>query len=322
MTEAAIDQDLQPVDRVRSRLPDGLSLRVGLSADESTLIEELQGTPVLFTTSRIKLTRRVFESTSLDVVGKVGTGIDNVDLAAAADHGVAVTYTPGLNALSVAEHALGLSLATLRHTVTCQQMLRDGGWRDVTPEGGQLSGRTVGIVGFGNIGRRFAGLLRGFDVDVLVYDPYVQQEDMELVGASLVSYDDLLSQSDLVSVHATLTDETRGMVDAAALASMKPGAVLVNTARGPIVDQDALVAALREGTLGGAGLDVFESEPLPPDSPLHDLPNVTVTPHVAARTTSASHACIDVLTENVGRLLRGETVPNRYLAVSGPPKEQ
>lgn len=315
MTVAAIDQDLQPVDRVRNRLPDGLSLRVGLTSDESALIDELQGTSVLFTTSRLKLTRRVFESTALDVVGKVGTGIDNIDLAAAADHDVAVTYTPGLNALSVAEHALGLSLATLRHTVTCQELLREGGWRDVTPEGTQLSGRTVGIIGFGNVGRRFAGLLRGFNVEVLVYDPFVQREDMELVGASLVSFDDLLSRSDLVSVHAELTDETRGMVDAAALASMKRDAVLVNTARGPIVDEDALVEALREGTLAGAGLDVFESEPLAPDSPLHELPTVTTTPHVAARTTSASHACIDLLTENVGRLLDGMAVPERYLAV-------
>jgi phosphoglycerate dehydrogenase-like enzyme len=314
MTVAAIDQDLQPVDRVRNRLPDGLSLRVGLTSDESALIDELQGTSVLFTTSRLKLTRRVFESTALDVVGKVGTGIDNIDLAAAADHDVAVTYTPGLNALSVAEHALGLSLATLRHTVTCQELLREGGWRDVTPEGTQLSGRTVGIIGFGNVGRRFAGLLRGFNVEVLVYDPFVQREDMELVGASLVSFDDLLSRSDLVSVHAELTDETRGMVDAAALASMKRDAVLVNTARGPIVDEDALVEALREGTLAGAGLDVFESEPLAPDSPLHELPTVTTTPHVAARTTSASHACIDLLTENVGRLLDGMAVPERYLA--------
>lgn len=316
MTEAAIDQDLQPVERVRTHLPDGLSLRVGLPADESALIDELRGKSVLFTTSRLKLTRRVFESTSLDVVGKVGTGIDNIDLEAAADHGVTVTYTPGINALSVAEHALGLALATLRHTITCGEVLREGGWRDVTPEGTQLSGRTVGIIGFGNIGRRFAGLLRGFNVETLVYDPYVQKEDLELVGATQAEFDTLLSRSDLVSVHAALTEETRGMIDATALEQMKSSAVLVNTARGPIVDQDALVTALQKGSIAGAGLDVFEAEPLSPDSPLHDLPTVTVTPHVAARTTSASHACIDLLTQNVGRLLEGKPVPERYLATA------
>lgn len=315
MVEAVVDQDLQPIERIREGVPPGLTLTVGVSAAEDELIDALQGKSVLFATSRLKLTRRVFEETTLDIVGKVGTGIDNVDLDAAADHGVDVTYTPGINALSVAEHALGLSLAALRRTVRCQEMLRDGGWRDVTPEGTQLSGRTVGIVGFGNIGRRFAGVLRGFNVEILAYDPYVQPEDTELVGASLVSFEELLSRADLVSVHAELTDETRGMLDAEAFAAMKPSAVLVNTARGPLVDQSALVEALRDGQLAGAGLDVFESEPLSPDSPLHGLPNVTVTPHVAARTTAASHACIDRLTDSVGKLLAGEPIPERYLAV-------
>ncbi|RLM53428.1 D-3-phosphoglycerate dehydrogenase [Halobellus sp. Atlit-31R] len=315
MIEAAIDQDLQPVDRVQSRLPADVTLEVGLPGEESELIEALQGKSVLFTTSRLKLTRRVFEETALDVVGKVGTGIDSVDLEGAADNGVAVTYTPGINALSVAEHALGLALATLRHTSTCQEMLRDGGWRDVTPEGTQLSGRTVGIVGFGNIGRRFAGLLRGFNVEILAYDPYVQPEDTELVGATLASLEELFSRADLVSVHAELTGETRGMVGSDAFELMSSDAVLVNTARGPVVDEAALVAALQDGSISGAGLDVFESEPLSPDSPLYDLRNVTLTPHVAARTTAASNGCIDRLTENVQRLLTGGSVPERYLAV-------
>jgi D-3-phosphoglycerate dehydrogenase len=318
MTVGMIDQDLQPAARVVERAPPGLDLSVGLPGDEDDLVAALQGVDVLFTTSRLKLTRSVFAATDLRVVGKVGTGIDSVDLAAAADHGVAVTYTPGINALSVAEHALGLSLAALRHTVTCGRMLREGGWRDVTPEGTQLSGRTVGIVGFGNIGRRFAKLLRGFDVEVLAYDPYVQPEDTELVGATLVGYEELLGRADLVSVHAELTDETRGMVDADAFGAMRPRTVLVNTARGPIVDEDALVDALDSGHLGAAALDVFASEPLSPDSPLHGFDNVTVTPHVAARTTEASVGCIDRLTENVGHLLAGEPVPERYLAVPPP----
>jgi phosphoglycerate dehydrogenase-like enzyme len=263
----------------------------------------------------LAITQELLEATSLRVGGKIGTGIDNIDLTAAAELGVSVTYTPGLNALSVAEHTLGLVLAVLRRTVHCRDVLVAGGWRDETPLGKQLSGRTVGIVGLGNIGSRFAGLLRGFNAQTLAHDPYVQPEDTEILGVDLVEFETLLDRADVVSVNTDLTDETCGMFGPAAFERMHPSSVLINTARGPIVQQDALVSALRTGMIAGAGLDVFETEPLPPSSPLHEFNNVVVTPHVAARTETASGVCVRRLAQNVVRLLEDRSVPERYLAV-------
>ncbi len=318
MVRALVDQDVQPTDRLLDRLPPSVTAVVGVDESEDALLDALDGVDVLFTTSRLKVTRRVLESSSLRVVGKLGTGIDNVDLEAAAAHGVPVTHTPGINALAVAEHTLGLALAVLRRTVQCQEILSEGGWRDETPLGTQLSGGTVGIVGFGNIGSRVAGLLRGFNVDVLAHDPYVQPEDTEILGVTLVDLDELLERADLVTVNAELTPETRGMLGAPEFERMQTTATLVNTARGPIVREAALVDALRAGEIAGAGLDVFESEPLSPDSPLHEFDNVVVTPHMAARTESASVACVDRLASNVRMILAGEPVPDRYMAVDVP----
>lgn len=316
MPRVLIDQDIQPRSRLLSELPCDIAPTVGVEGNEDELIAALDRCDALFATSRLPVTARVLEETSLEAVGKLGTGVDNIDLTAAKAEGVPVTHTPGINALSVAEHALGLALAALRRTTSCQDTLREGGWRDETPIGTQLSGGSVGIVGFGDIGSRFASLLLGFGVDVLVYDPYVQPEDTELTGAELVSLDALLSKADLVSVNAELTDETRGLLGRAEFERMKSSATVVNTARGPIIEQDALVSALEGGDIASAGLDVFEEEPLDSSSPLHELDNVVLTPHVAARTKTASVKCIDRLVENVGRLLAGEEVPERYLAAA------
>ncbi|EMA38367.1 hydroxyacid dehydrogenase [Halococcus hamelinensis] len=312
---AFVDRDVQPVDRLVADLDGEFELTVGEPADEDALIEALSGMDAVFTTSRLTLSERVLEATSLDVVAKIGTGIDNVDLAAAERLGIPVTHTPGLNALSVAEHTVALLLAVARRIGQTQDLLRAGGWRDDAPFGTQLSGKTVGLVGFGNVGRRVATLLSGFRPTLLAYDPYVRPIDGELVGAELTSLDRVLTESDAVCVTAELTDETRGCIDGAALGSMKSSAFLVNTGRGPLVETDALVEAIREGNLAGAGLDVFEEEPLPADSPLHGLDNVVTTPHVAAMTTEYRRDGIDTLTENTMALLNGETVDPAYMAV-------
>lgn len=316
MTHALIDQDIQPTDRLLDRLADGVETTVGVEGTAASIVEALAPGDAVVVTSRLKLTREVLAEARPCLVGKLGTGIDNVDLEAAAEFGIPVTYTPGINALSVAEHALGLALAALRRTTQVEAILRSGGWRDATPIGTQLSGTTVGIVGFGNIGSRLANLLRGFDVTILAYDPYVQVEDTQITGAELTDLETLLERSDVVSINASHTEETRGMIDAAAFARMRETAVLVNTARGPIVDEAALIEAVRTGEIAGAGLDVFADEPLSPDSPLHDLPTVVTTPHVAARTAAAAEATIDQLAANVNALLAGEPVPDRYLAVA------
>lgn len=318
MPSILIDQDIQPTERLVLGLCDRFDVTVGVEYGPDALISALDGIDVLFATSRLKVTREVLDATDLTAVAKLGTGIDNVDLDAAAEYGVSVTYTPGINALSVAEHALGLALAVLRHTPMCGDILEAGGWRDETPIGTQLSGSTVGIVGFGSIGSRFAGLLEGFNVDMLAYDPYVEPEDGEILGVDFVGLDVLLTRADLVSVNAALTPETRGMLGPDEFALMKPSAVLVNTARGPVVKEDALLNALQSNTIAGAGLDVYEDEPLDPTSPLHEFDNVVLTPHVAARTAAAATACIDILIENIEALYDEKRVPDRYLAVAPP----
>lgn len=308
------DEDIQPLSALRERVADCIELTVGGDAEEDALASALGDVDVVFATSKLPLSRRVLEASNLAVVAKFGTGIDNVDLDAATDLGIPVTYTPGLNALSVAEHALGLLLATLRRTANAQRVLESGRWRDETHIGRQLSGATVGIVGYGRIGQRFATLLDGFHTETLAFDPYVEPEDAELTGTTMTTLDSLLERSDAVVVTAELTDETRGMLDDAAFDAMNSSAVVVNVARGSIIDESALVAALDEERIAGAGLDVFESEPLSPNSPLHGFETVTLTPHIAARTTEASVACIDRLATNALSLLDGRDVPDRYLA--------
>jgi len=315
MYHGVLDEDIHPRELLLDVVGDRIGLDVGIDGDEAAAAERLAGADVAFVTSRISITRRVIGATDLRVVAKIGTGIDNVDLAAAREHGVAVTHTPGINALSVAEHALGLLLATRRHVVTGHRALEVGRWRDSVPLGTLVSGTTVGLVGLGNVGRRIASLLRGFDVTTLAHDPYVDRIEGEPVHAELVGLETVLDRSDSVVVAAELTEETRGMIDVEALARMDDDAVLVNVSRGPIVDAEALVGALRDGELRGAGMDVHATEPLPTDSPLHDLENVVLTPHVGGSTETARREGARTLAANALSLLDGDPVPDRYLAV-------
>ncbi|WP_049986093.1 NAD(P)-dependent oxidoreductase [Halobellus rufus] len=318
MTRVLIDQDITPTDRLLDSLPEEWEPTVGVDGDEDALLDVVADYEVLLVTSRIPLTRRVFDAAeNLELVGKLGTGIDSVDLDAARDNGVTVTHTPGHNALSVAEHALTLTLACARRLRTADDLLAAGKWRDEYPLGTQISGSTVGVVGFGNVGKRVGKLLSGFDVELLVTDPYVPSIDAELADAEMRSLGDVLERSDVVILAPELTDETRHLVGATELARMKPSAILVNVSRGPVVDGDALVEALEADEIAAAGLDVFADEPLSPDSPLRSFENVVTTPHVAAMTTTCRRGNIDQLAENVTRLHAGHSVLDRYVPVRG-----
>lgn len=311
-----VDQDVKPRDRLFERIDDRFALEVGVAPTEAAVIENLKGKQVLFTTSRLPLTADVFEAVdSLRLVSKIGTGLDNIDLEAAASAGVAVLYTPGMNALSVAEHALSLLLAVNRNVVVGQDALREGLWRDEVPNARAVTGTTIGIIGFGNVGSRLAGLLSGFNTTVLAYDPYVHPIDTDITGADLVDLSTLLESSDAVVVTAEHTAETHQMIDSAVLSQMKSSAILVNTARGPIVDQDALIDSLTNGTIAGAGLDVFEDEPLSADSPLHDFENVVVTPHIAASSIRARSNIIDTLVDRTHDYFDGNAIDDRFVAV-------
>lgn len=270
------------------------------------VIAAAAGADALVVDAGTRVTAAVFEALdSLAVVGRAGTGVDNIDIAAAERHGVPVVNVPDYATDEVATHALALLLACLRRVPAYDRSVRGGDWDwTVGRPIDRLAGGTVGVVGFGAIGRRFARKLDGFDVDVLAYDPYVAAGEMADRGVRKVSFEQLFGESDAVSVHAPLTEETRGMVDAGALAATPDDAILVNTARGPIVDEGALEAALRSGDLGAAGLDVRETEP--PDSTLTDLGTVVSTPHAAWYSERSREELNRTVAADIARVLRGD----------------
>jgi D-3-phosphoglycerate dehydrogenase len=212
------------------------------------------------------------------IIARYGIGFDNVDLKAAADAGIVVTNVPDYSVEEVATHALTLILASLRKVVVANDSVRSGTWSiDNFRPIHRLSTLTVGLVGYGRIARRIAAPLAALGADIIAHDPYLQAgPDLP----PLLELQTVLSRSDIISLHLPLTDETRGIIGAPALAGMRPGAILINTSRGPLVDLDALVASLEEGHLGAAGLDVFDVEPLDPGR-VAGVPNLIVTPHMA-----------------------------------------
>lgn len=246
----------------------------------------------------------------LEVIGKHGIGVDNIDVAAATRRGIPIVFTPGTNDQAVAEHALMLMLMLAKRVQETSRALREGRFAAVRgePTGVELRGRTLGLIGVGRIGGRLATMCRqAFDMRVLAYDPYVGPERAATLGVELVDeLPRLLEAADFVSVHTPLTPETRGLIGAPELARMKPTAYLVSCARGGIVDEAALLAALRAGQIAGAGLDVFEKEPPDPTHPLFHPDNVVATPHVAGGTADALEAVALLVAEEVLAVLRGE----------------
>ncbi|SNR71144.1 2-hydroxyacid dehydrogenase [Halorubrum vacuolatum] len=315
MRRAIVDQDITPTDQLLAGLPDDWEVTVGIENSRDAVIEALQGTNVAFVTSRVPMSRDVIENApKLEMIAKLGTGIDNIDCKAAAEHSIPVTHTPGYNALSVAEHTLCLTLATARRLTAARNLIENSEWRDSYDLGMRVSGTSVGVVGFGDIGKRFARLLSGFDVEILAHDPFVPEIDTELVGATMTDLDSLLRQSDIIVLTTEFTEETRGLIGDSELSKMNSSAILINTARGPVVEEAALIDALRKDSIGGAGLDVFTTEPLDSNSELLEFDHVVVTPHIAAMTTPSRIKSINRLTTNVKKLFDGAEVPERYMA--------
>lgn len=241
------------------------------------------------------------------VVARVGIGHDKIDLAAAAERGVLVVNTPDGPTESTAQHALALLLSLTKRVAMGDRMLRDGqGWR-LPPPGLELLGATLGLVGLGRIGGRVAEIARALGMRVLAHDPFVTPERAAALGVALVgTLPELLAQADVVSLHCPALPATTRLIDAAALAHMRPGSYLINVARGAIVDEAALVAALRSGHLAGAGLDVYDPEPAPADHPLFSLPNVVCTPHIASYTTAGIQRMQTMACQQVALVLRGD----------------
>lgn len=251
--------------------------------------------------SSTKLTREVLSHCpALKLVSIWGTGTDHVDLEAARELGIRVTNTPAVAAASIAEHALALMLAVARRAPAMDRRVRAGEW----PRGGmvQLHGKTLGVIGLGEIGRRFARLGEAIGMHVVTWTMHPKPE----LGFAHVALEELLAQSDVVSLHLRLSEQTRGFLDEARLRSMKPGAILVNTARGPLVEEAALLEALGKGRLAGAGLDVFDVEPLPAGHPLTAMENVVLSPHSAGITPEALEAGLAMAVDNVLAFFEGE----------------
>ncbi|TNC29266.1 2-hydroxyacid dehydrogenase [Amycolatopsis alkalitolerans] len=284
------------------------------SGTEEQVIEALGGAEVAVT-QMAPFTKTVFAAAPrLRMVSVSRGGPVNVDLTAATEAGVAVTFAPGRNAAAAAEFAVGLILAAMRRIPTASAELLGGQWRGdyyaYANAGLELEGSTVGLVGYGAIGSRVARVLLAFGAHVLVADPFADPARIAADGAELVELDELLRRSPVVSLHARLTEQTRHLVDAEKLALLPEGAVLVNSARGGLLDYAPLAGMLRSGRLGALALDVYDVEPPPADWALRDAPNVIATPHLAGCSRQTAERAARIVAAEVGRYARGEKLLN------------
>jgi D-3-phosphoglycerate dehydrogenase len=276
--------------------------------DEATVIERTRDADAMVV-SFTPVTRGVMSALEgLKVVVRTGVGYDVIDVPAATDLGVIVVNIPDLWIREVANHALALLLSWNRKIITLDRQVRGGVWSAVVPGAyaGALHGETVGIVGLGNIGSAFARRVAALDTKVIACDPYVDDARFAALGVERVSLEAVAERSDSVSVHTPLNDETRHMIGEAFLRRMKPTALLINTARGPVVDEQALTRALEQGRPGGAALDVWEREPVAPDNPLLRMDTVIASPHAAYFSTAAVAAVPRRCGEEVARVLTGQ----------------
>jgi len=275
-------------------------------------VVEFVGEAEILVTQLAPVSRAILERLPrLKMIAVSRGGPVNIDMKAARERGVLVVNTPGRNASAVAEFALGAILAETRKIRVAHEALRAGEWRgdlyraDVT--GRELNEMTVGVIGYGNIGTKVVKLLHAFGARILVHDPYVQlSADDIAAGVRMAAFETLLEEADVVTMHARVTEETTHMMDADAFARMKPGSLFVNTARGPLCDYDALYVALTQGPLGSAMLETFGVEPVPADWPLLQLPNVTLTPHIAGASVRTVTFAAEQAAEEVRRYLAGE----------------
>jgi phosphoglycerate dehydrogenase-like enzyme len=313
MTEKIVVLDaLAPrtAERLRGMLPPGFEMTHATERTEPHLCEILADADYAVSGQVAVNEAMLRAARKLKLLHKWGVGVDNFDLDAARALGITVARTTGSNAVPVAEFALGLMLSALRNMAYGHEGLQKGEWRTwKMRDAFMLSGKTVGIVGFGAIGKTLARLLSGFGCRILYTKPTrLDAAEEARLGATWAPLADLLAQSDVVSLHCPMTDQTRNMIDRRALSTMKKTAILVNCARGGVVVEDDLVWALREGVIHAAASDVYETEPLPPDSTLIGIPNMVTTPHLAAMAADNFEPSVRRIFENIRRLSVGEPI--------------
>jgi D-3-phosphoglycerate dehydrogenase len=288
---------------------------VETSLDRGALLVRIPEYDALIVRSQVKADADLIAAgTRLVVIGRAGVGVDNVDLDAATRAGITVVNAPTGNTIAAAEHTIALLLGLARRTAAADASVRRGEWKRSQFQGWELRGRTIGIVGLGKIGLAIAERAAAFGMTVIGQDPFVSAEQAARRGVELVDLDELLARSDVVTVHVPMTRSTRGLIGRDAIARMKPGAIVLNVARGGILDEAAVAEALRDGRLGGAGVDTYEQEP-PTGSPLLEAPNTLLTPHLGASTAEAQVAVAEEVAEQVLDVLDGRSA--RY-AVNAP----
>jgi len=274
-------------------------------ADPARLLELITGADALIVRGRTKVTKEVLaRAAKLKVIGRSGVGTDNIDLEAATSRKVLVVNAPTSSTTSVAELAIGHMISLYRHLPVSDRGVREGRWEKSGLEGRELGGKVLGLLGSGRIGAEVARRAFAFGMSALAYDPYLKPEDAVRIGIRLVEKERLFQEADVLSIHAALTPETRSLVGRKELSLMKRTAVLINCARGEIVDEDALAEALKAGTISGAAVDVFAKEP-PKHSPLLSAPNVVFTPHLGASTREAQARAGAIIAEQVLTALAG-----------------
>jgi D-3-phosphoglycerate dehydrogenase len=283
VSDSLAPQGLEILERAR-----GLEVDYAPNLSPDALLAKIADADGLVIRSGTKVTREVFDAAPrLRVVGRAGIGVDNVDLPCATERGVVVVNTPSGNNVTTAEHAIALLVALARHIPQATASMKAGKWEKNAFTGMELSNRVLGVVGLGNIGRVAAQKAQGLGMRVIAYDPHLPDDVAAKLDVEMVDLDTLFARADAITVHVPKTKDTAGLLGAAAFAKCKPGVLVVNAARGGIVDEKALLAALDSGQVGGAGLDVFEAEPPPKDHPLVQHPKVICTPHLGASTEQA-----------------------------------
>lgn len=277
--------------------------------DRDRLIAELGDAAALIVRNRTRVDAGLLAAgPRLKAVGRLGVGLDNIDLAACQARNVAVLPATGANTVSVAEYVLAAALSLVRPVFAAGPAMRAGEWPRQALIAGEVFGKTLGLVGYGGIARAVADRARAFDMRIAAHDPFLAADDPAWAGVQNMDLDDLLATADIVSLHVPLTDGTRHLIDTKALDRMKPAAIVINTARGGVVDEVALVEALKAGRLGGAALDVFETEPLDAmaGATFADVPNLILTPHVAGVTDEGNVRVSEVTVANVLAVLENE----------------
>jgi D-3-phosphoglycerate dehydrogenase len=285
--------------------------------DRPALLSALADASAVLIRSATKMdAEAIAASPALKVIARAGVGLDNVDIKAATTAGVMVVNAPTSNIISAAELTIGHILSLARHIPAAHGALAAGQWKRSKYTGVELYEKTVGIIGLGRIGALITARMQAFGVNIVAYDPYVTVARAQQLGVTLLSLDDLLAQSDFITIHMPKTPETTGMISTDQLAKMKPTAFIVNVARGGLIDEDALFTALKSGRIAGAGLDVFVNEP-PTDSPLLALDNIVVTPHLGASTDEAQEKAGISVAKSVRLALDGELVPDAVNVAGG-----